>query len=212
MSQWGLACLVVGNEHSVCPWNFLLTIFYNYCVFCTIFSPPEMRELDQSHKEISAEIQEVWADYYNFPLLFSEIMQKDFKHRVIPRLTVRNAKNTAYLLCCCCCPVTFSSLNEPHTCVVQGLPLLLFVSSLLVFCLQNSLNLDEFHPVARFLTKLWFGSYLLCFQVLQLMFQRQKFAWITILWSFDCAKNLNNVDLWPLYQDLFNWVWIEFHL
>ena len=53
-----------------------------------------MRELDQSHKEISAEIQEVWADYYNFPLLFSEIMQKDFKHRVIPRLTVRNAKNT----------------------------------------------------------------------------------------------------------------------
>ena len=87
-----------------------------------------MRELDQSHKEISAEIQEVWADYYNFPLLFSEIMQKDFKHRVIPRLTVRNAKNTAHLLRCCC-PVTFSSLNEPHTCVVQGLPLLLFVSS-----------------------------------------------------------------------------------
>ena len=136
-----------------------------------------MRELDQSHKEISAEIQEVWADYYNFPLLFSEIMQKDFKHRVIPRLTVRNAKNTANLLRCCC-PVTFSSLNEPHTCVVQGLPLLLFVSSLLVFCLQNSLNLDEFHPVARFLTKLWFGSYLLCFQVLQPIFQRQKFDWI----------------------------------
>lgn len=44
--------------------------------------------MNKLHDVLVEELQEVWADFYNFPDLFSEIMQIDLKKRMIPRLTV----------------------------------------------------------------------------------------------------------------------------
>ncbi|XP_067940953.1 vitamin D3 receptor B-like [Watersipora subatra] len=47
----------------------------------------EIREVNKNHDVLVEELQEVWADYYKFPPLFSEIMQSNFQQRIIPRLT-----------------------------------------------------------------------------------------------------------------------------